>query len=222
MAGTPLKNLRLFEKLCGKEFSTIVLTTTMWDDIDLESGEEREQELQDNYWRSMINRGSTVKRFLYTSASAFDVLRPILTRVHETHTLRLQKEVTDLKLKLKETAAGRVLALQLEELVPKQQKLLEAIRGDLMVSKLRPDQLERLQRDYQEVSMQLQRVMKDVERMKISVGDQFLNVIGLKAWKMASIWRSVPARPLHLSDDNSLQCVSIQKREATTTESHTY
>ena len=190
MAGTPLNNLHLFEKLCGKEFSTIVLTTTMWDIVDSESGEQREQELQDNYWRSMINRGSTVKRFLYTPASAFDVLRPILTQVHETRTLRLQREMTGLK----ETAVGRVLALQLEELVPKQQKLLEAIRSDLAEPKLRPDQLEKLQRDYQEVYAHLQQVMKDAER--ISAAEQFSNFVGKNG---SRIWRSVSARPLNIS-----------------------
>jgi methyl-accepting chemotaxis protein len=189
MAGTPLKNLRLFEKLCGKEFSTIVLTTTMWDEVDLETGEQREQELQDIYWKAMIDRGSTVKRFLYTQKSAFDVLRPVLSQVNKMQTLRLQNEVTDLGLKLKETAAGRVLALQLEELVPKQQRLLMAIRNDLMESSLQPDQLEQLHRDFQEVSAQLQRAMRDVEKMKISVGDQFLNFVRIKIWNGSRIWR---------------------------------
>jgi hypothetical protein len=174
----------------------------MWDDVDLEIGEQREQELQDNYWKPMIDRGSTVKRFLYTPTSAFDILRPILTPVNETNNLRLQKEMNYLGLKLKETAAGRVLAMQLADLVPKQQKLLLAIRHDLMESKLRPEQLERLQQDYQEVSAQLRRVMKDVERMKISVGEQFLNFVRIRNWKGSRIWRSVSAGLLDISNGN--------------------
>lgn len=191
ISGTPSKDFRLFEKVCGKEFSKIVLTTTMWDEVEPEMGEKRESELQDTYWKSMIERGSTVKRFLFTPSSAFDVLRPILTRANECHSLLLQKEVTDLGMKLRETTAGRALAMQVEELVPSQQKLLAAIRNDLMDSKLRPDQLEKLQQDYQEVSAQLQSVIKDVKRSNISVGERFLKAVRVKNLKRIwSIFRS--------------------------------
>jgi hypothetical protein len=193
MAGSPLKNLRLFEKLCGEEFSTIVLTTTMWDEVEPSIGDQREGELQDIYWKSMIDRGSSVRRFLSTPASAYDVLRPILTRAGEQQSLLLQKEVTDLAVQLKQTAAGRALAIQLQELFPKQQKLLTAIRQELLDPTLRPDQLEKLQQEYQVVSTKLQRVMKDIERLKISIGERFLNVVKVKNWK--GVWRSVSAGP---------------------------
>ena len=33
MAGTLLKNLRMFEELCGKDaLKNVILTTTMWDE----------------------------------------------------------------------------------------------------------------------------------------------------------------------------------------------
>ena len=183
MAGTPLNNLHLFEKLCGREFSTIVLTTTMWDEVNLEVGEQREKELREIYWKSMIDRGSTVKRFLSTPASAFDLLRPILIRANDIQSLRLQEEVTDLGTTLRETDAGRMLAVQLEELVQRQQKLLGAIREDLLDPKLTPDQLEKLMQDYQEVSGRLQRITEDVGRLNISVGKRVLNSVGAKNWK---------------------------------------
>ena len=81
MAGTPLTNVRFFEELCGNEFSTIVLATTMWDEVDPEIGEQREKELREIYWKTMIDRGSTVKRFLSTPVSASDLLRPIVNQV---------------------------------------------------------------------------------------------------------------------------------------------
>jgi len=81
MAGTPLKNLRMFENLCGEDFNGIILTTTMWSEVDEELGAERELELKEEYWRSMIERGSSVKRFLYTRQSAFEILMPIFEEV---------------------------------------------------------------------------------------------------------------------------------------------
>ena len=43
MVGTPLKNLRMFEELCGKDaLKNVILTTTMWDEVDEETGLARE------------------------------------------------------------------------------------------------------------------------------------------------------------------------------------
>jgi hypothetical protein len=175
MAGTPLRNLYFFEKLCGKEFSKIVLTTTMWDDIDPSTGDKRERELQDKYWKSMIERGSSVRRFLSTPASALDLLRPILTRANEQRSSLPQQKMSVSPRKLKEIIAGRTLALQLEELVPRQQELLKTIRNDLLDAKLRPDQHEKLMQEYQGVSAKLQRAIKDVKRLKTSAEKQSSN-----------------------------------------------
>jgi hypothetical protein len=47
MAGTPLKNLRMFEKLCGKNaLRNIILITTMWDEVDEALGLQREKQLR--------------------------------------------------------------------------------------------------------------------------------------------------------------------------------
>jgi hypothetical protein len=77
--------------------------------------------------------------------------------------------------KLKEIIAGRTLALQLEELVPRQQELLKTIRNDLLDAKLRPDQHEKLMQEYQGVSAKLQRAIKDVKRLKTSAEKQSSN-----------------------------------------------
>ena len=66
MAGTPLKNLRLFEKLCGEEFDSIILTNIRWNEVDDNLGNGREDELKTLYWNSMTDRGSHIQRFLYT------------------------------------------------------------------------------------------------------------------------------------------------------------
>ena len=42
MAGTLLKNLRMFEELCGKDALKNVILTTMWDEVDEETGLARE------------------------------------------------------------------------------------------------------------------------------------------------------------------------------------
>jgi hypothetical protein len=86
MAGTPLKNFRIFEKLCGKHaLSNIILTTTMWDKIDDATGQEREKELRGQYWKSMIELGSTTVRYRNTRDSAWEILGKILRGGHDRH-----------------------------------------------------------------------------------------------------------------------------------------
>ena len=172
MAGTTLKNLRLFEKLCGESFNNIVLTTTMWGEVESEEeGTLREDELKDKYWRAMIERGSSVKRFLYTRESAFDVLRPIFEEVNRTNVLLLQKEMTDLKMQLKETSAGKALSLNFEDLVTRQQTLLRKLRSELRESKLNPDELQQLAEESGKLSEQLRRATEDLGK-KISIGER--------------------------------------------------
>ena len=82
MAGKPLCNLRYFQKLCEDELDRVILTTTMWDssEVDEVTGSRREKELKDIYWKSLLDRGSSVKRFLNDRASAIKILEPIVQR----------------------------------------------------------------------------------------------------------------------------------------------
>ena len=77
MVGTPLKNIRMFQELFGgKSFKNVILTTTMWDEVDVETGASREEELKSN-WKSMIAGGSSTRRFIGTRDSAFHVIAPL-------------------------------------------------------------------------------------------------------------------------------------------------
>ena len=183
MAGNPLRNLRIFEKLCGKDFNKIVLTTTMWDKVDETTGATRERELIQDYWQTMIARGSTVRRFLYNRDSAFGILAPILEELNKKNALLLQKEMTDLGLKLNQTTAGRTLFSELEELITHHQKTLENIRTELKTQPLNQVQLQQRMDEYQAVSAQLNRAIEDMQRMKISGGEWLQRLVRVKAWK---------------------------------------
>ncbi|KAI6156271.1 hypothetical protein EDD17DRAFT_1055290 [Pisolithus thermaeus] len=79
MAGTPLRNLRAFEKLCGKNaMSKIILVTTMWDEVDADVGAERLKELKDSYWKVMISQGSTTFECEDARGSPIKLLRQIV------------------------------------------------------------------------------------------------------------------------------------------------
>lgn len=173
MAGTSLKNFHLFEQLCGKDFRNIVLTTTMWDDVDELVGAAREAELSKDYWRPMLERGSSIKRFLYTRESAFEILASIFDDVNARNPLLIRKEMNDTGLLLKETSAGKLLKMELGELVAQNQELLGKIQRELRDPTVDANQLRFLMEDYQRAYMQLQRATRDKGKMKSSAVDLF-------------------------------------------------
>ncbi|KAI6006141.1 hypothetical protein EDC04DRAFT_2583164, partial [Pisolithus marmoratus] len=75
MDGTPLKNFKVFENLCGKAaISKVILVTTMWDEVEDDIGKERLKELKDNYWKVMISRGSKTFKYKNTQNSAMQLI----------------------------------------------------------------------------------------------------------------------------------------------------
>ena len=148
IVGTPLKHFRVFEKLCGKDFKRIVLTTTMWDDVDPEIGFRTEQELSDQYWSGMIKRGCRVSRFLRTMASAFQILGPLIDEINPHEDLLLQMEMNKMGLTLRRTSAGAILY---NELAARQQKILERIQEKLKEPQVDEVCLQLLMEEYREL-----------------------------------------------------------------------
>lgn len=154
MAGTALKNLHLFESLCGEEFGNIVLTTTMWDEVEKYVGHDREKELKNSYWKAMLDRGSSIRRFLLTRQSALDVLGPIISKLNRRRALHREVE-----------GAGQTLSMQLEELVGIHEEKLNKIRSELK-GPVTAQELNLLMAEYQQISIQIQDAMNDAKRMK--------------------------------------------------------
>src|SRR6266498_4151077 len=102
-----------------------------------------------------------------------------------------QKEMNDLKLQLKETSAGKTLYLALEDLVVRQQTTLSKIRSELKEPNLDDDELKLLMDEYQNLSGQLQRARKDLQKMKISIGERILQIARSIDW--TRLFRSVLA-----------------------------
>ena len=81
MYGTSRKTLEMLRRLCGND-TLVVLGTTKWDDVSLEIGQRREKQLQDKYWKEMIQYGSTVMQVdADSSSSAWDIMNRILLTV---------------------------------------------------------------------------------------------------------------------------------------------
>jgi len=67
MAGSPLKTLTMFGKICGdKAAQKAILVTSMWDNVQgigKEAAVSREAELKMRFWRESLNCGAGTARF---------------------------------------------------------------------------------------------------------------------------------------------------------------
>ena len=160
MAGTPLKNLRVFQQLCGDDnLSRIVLTTTMWDEVDEEVGKERLKELEGSFWKGMIGRGSTTFCYENTKKSAEDLLLRLVA--NKRGAVRLQKEM-DRDMELRETGAGQELHSRLDELAAKQTKDLERLR-----KQMKDGDTEDLRKEFEMMKAQLDETLRQSQELKL-------------------------------------------------------
>jgi len=135
----------------------------MWEDVtvDDEVGYSRERELEG----LDVLPGCYIKRFLRDRPSAADVLSPILENVTKSP-LRLQKEISDLNMSLKQTTAARALFLQLEALLRECKQNLVKIRDDLNNPSLNRQELWDLEDKYRQTSFLLERVTAGLGDLK--------------------------------------------------------
>jgi hypothetical protein len=177
MAGSPLKNLRMFEKLCGKNaLENILLTTTMWDDVDDKVGSVREKELVAKYWKGMMAHGSKTVRYNNSATSAWEIIDHFLQVANARYAVLLQEEMVDMEKQLRETKAGQTLYGTLEVLVRKQQDMLNKIREE---TKRHGDDavLSALREEYEDLRKQLQVTYDEMQTLKIPLGRRLLRIL---------------------------------------------
>ena len=175
MAGTPLKNLRMFEELCGKNaFHNVILVTTMWDEVDEETGEDREEELKTKYWRTMLDRSSTTSRFLRTRESAFDIIEPLIEAANIRSSLLLQDELVDMRKSLPVTSAGQESFSAMGQLVTQHKNLLRRIRYEMRHSNGDKMVLKSLQEEHEKHQKILEATVIETRRLRLPLGKRLM------------------------------------------------
>ncbi|KAG6848903.1 hypothetical protein H0H93_012974 [Arthromyces matolae] len=130
-SGASDRSFQMFQKICGPAAARkIVLMTTMWgmmtDDHILE---EREQELKAAYWKSMIKRGSVVRRSRLSRDAALDTLDYILMK-NAYYPLLHQNEIVELGMSLSQTQAGRGLLESYQKLIGEHKREATKLREE--------------------------------------------------------------------------------------------
>lgn len=186
MAGTPLKNLRMFANLCGDDATkNVILATTMWDLVQGDEGERRLEQLKAKYWKGMLDKGSTVARFeSQTYESAWKVVNVIAGRhgqQFQGRPLLIQEEMVDLEKQLSETQAGITLYGTLQKLLAEQQETIRQLRDEAQLQN-NQQLVEDLNAQYEAIRENIRRTFDQVQEMKISFGRRLLAFF---KWKKA-------------------------------------
>lgn len=126
MAGSALRNLRMFRKLCGEEFmKNVILGTTFWDVVGEEAGASREAELleTEGFFKDMQDMGCDVVR-ISNSDSDRDECLQLLARfaAKQPSVMRIQQELFEGK-SLTETAAASAISQELADLQARNVKI---------------------------------------------------------------------------------------------------
>lgn len=191
MAGSPLKNLQIFYKLCGNEATrNVILATTMWSRMKDKAalGTRREADLCQNYWRPMLENGSRNCRFGDSFQSAWDIIDSIIKPdfSDQTHALLLQEELVDLNRRLSETEAGKTLYNTLQRILAEQRETIRRLREE--ADGERNETLaQELTKQYQELEDNLQHTVNQLTQLKVPLGRRILMLFSFKKPRSVSI-----------------------------------
>jgi len=78
MGATSNRSLRKMSDICPDK-KKLVIVTTMWDQIrERDDGEKREEDLNNTYWKRLLDAGASAHRFENTSQSAWSIINALL------------------------------------------------------------------------------------------------------------------------------------------------
>jgi len=104
-----MRNLRLFQSLCGQEvLENVLLTTTQWSNVDPAEGQAREDNLRDEgLWGGLMSKGATLQRFHGTRESGLALIDKLMFTTRKP--LHIQNQIVGQQMTLPQTDAGKLL-----------------------------------------------------------------------------------------------------------------
>jgi hypothetical protein len=172
VGGSGIKNIKMFQKLCGDEtLASVVLATTMWDLAQGKAALNREEMLkkQPQLWKRMIDYGSQVFRHDQEKGSALKIIEYLIARKKPV-TLDIQREMVDLKLELLDTGAGSELASQVETLIKLYEEKLKKLEQEIIEARDRNKKEDReiLEESKKENQERLAKQQQEILNLRIS------------------------------------------------------
>ncbi|CAO2649617.1 Nn.00g070020.m01.CDS01 [Neocucurbitaria sp. VM-36] len=173
MRGSAMKNLAMFQALCGtSSLEHVVLASSKWDQLTHPNshnvGERREKELAENpnFWGDMLQSGSAMFRYENTRTSALKVINHIMN-ARGLAVLDIQRQLIDQKQRLHETSAGQVVQRELNELRLRYENELELLHEGFTVASKNQKLLETMERMKTETATRLDKTVKQREALNV-------------------------------------------------------
>ncbi|KAF9450891.1 hypothetical protein P691DRAFT_664328 [Macrolepiota fuliginosa MF-IS2] len=184
MGGSPRKNLRIFGELCGtKSLDRVILVSTMWHMTPREAAERRYQELEANFWKPLIDKGSRCERLeKLDGKEAWRIVEQLiegnLTKNKEA--VQLQGEIVEENKPLIATRAGRELGTELEKKLAQQKDTIIQLRARIdSLAKHDPAQARELKKNLRELEKQVATELETAQHYKVPLGRRILSFFGL-------------------------------------------
>lgn len=146
MGGIARKNFRVFRKLCGDDtLKNVVIVTTMWSQVDLETGRKRERELSTNemFFKPALENGAHMVRHDNTIESGRRVLRQILDSAPKP--LTIQREIVQERKAFVETDVGKDLRGTFEQKAAEHRAELDGAQRELKERMTEKDEKHRVE-----------------------------------------------------------------------------
>lgn len=168
MSGSARRNLNMFLKLCGDTaMENVVIVTNMWNQVTLETGVAREEELKSgDFFGPLLERGARMMRHDGTFESATKIARLFCN--NKPRRLRIQRELVDEQKEIFETEAGIELDRELAAMATKYKQEMDQLTKEMKDAIQERDEetrkeLEEYRRDLRK---KLEQLEGDRERMR--------------------------------------------------------
>ncbi|EKM75639.1 hypothetical protein AGABI1DRAFT_109274 [Agaricus bisporus var. burnettii JB137-S8] len=150
----------------------------MWPDpadtVEMEESEVREAELRKEYWAMMIEEGSKVERFTNTRESARKIVDRIITAESKRQWSKLQQELVDQGKDLPATEAEKELHAAYEDMVARQNFLMQQLRAEMEKAAADPVTITALQQQLRDELVKFKNARKEMRKLESS---------GKKGWR---------------------------------------
>jgi len=186
--GTARQGLLMFSRLCGyAAMPQTMLVTTKWPPNSDAVLQQREVEMRDVHWKTLIAKGLKVRQFQRNQDSAWEIINELLQDIpgillQRNNTsnwldLQIQMELIQRRMTIPETEAGQELRYTLKQLLKIQQEVV-ALEKSFARTGNREAQTDL--KNARATRRKLQNQVKNL-RIRLSLPKRFLRTFGIKA-----------------------------------------
>ena len=137
----------------------------MWGEVSPEDGQDRENQLSNDFFKPVLDKGAQMARHHNTAESAHDIIRRIIKE--DPVVLQIQRELVDEHKEIGDTAAGEIVNRELNEQMRRQQHELEKLQEEMEQALKEKDEETRqeLEEDARKLREQMDKVKKESDGM---------------------------------------------------------